>query len=315
MGWAMGLVVVASTTGCYEGYEGRAMELYSSEARPRAGAVYAECGTRLAEVDGVWAYSNGDDTTTGNSCTGDYPNAVGAYEYQCVELAQRYMHEIHGIATRWPVAAAKDMCTKQPAGVTTYWPGYAPSKGDLAVWTEGTWGHVAVVAEVLPEGIRIVEQNSSAAGTRMLYGNPHDGYKSDWGTSPGCYVHADSAPMVAPPEPASGDVVPPAQCDALGYEGECRGDTSVWSDGGKCLVRDCASEGKTCGFIAEGVGFGCLGGSEGSSVFDCGDVGFEGICNDDGTLVWAEGGACHVVSCRDLGRGCGWTESIGYDCQ
>jgi hypothetical protein len=149
----------------------------------------------------------------------------------------------------------------------------------------------------------------------MLYGNPHEGYKSDWGTSPGCYVHADDAPMVPPPDPASGDVLPPAQCDALGYEGECRGDTSVWADGGRCHVRDCASEGKTCGYIGEGVGWGCLGGNLGSSEFDCADVGFEGICNDDGTLVWVEGGTCHVVSCRDLGRGCGWSEQIGYDCQ
>ena len=71
-----------------------------------------------------------------------------------------------------------------------------------------------------------------------------------------------------------------AQCDALGYEGVCRGDTSVWSDGGRCHVRDCASEGKSCGFIAEGVGYGCLGGSEGSSVFDCADVVFTTLAGD-----------------------------------
>jgi hypothetical protein len=281
--------------------------------------VYAPCGTPLAEVDGVWAYSNGEQTTSGYSCMGEAPNAAGALEFQCVEFAQRYMHEIYGIAMIWPVDMASQMCTSQPAGVTTHGSGYAPAKGDLAVWKDGSYGHVAVVAEVRPDAIRIVEQNASTAeGTRWLHGNPHDGFFSDWESTPSCYVHADAAPATPVPPAPTPDAPAPtetAQCDALGYDGECRGETSVWSDGGRCLVRDCAAEGRTCGWIADGVGWGCLGGTEGASTFDCADVGYTGVCAADDTLVWAQGGACHAVHCPDLGQRCDWADAIGYDCQ
>jgi hypothetical protein len=189
-------------------------------------------------------------------------------------------------------------------------------RGDLAVWGNGKWGHVAVVAEVFAGGIRIVEQNSSVEGTRVLEGDPWKGYWSDWGTTPACYVHADDAgDPVAPPSPTPAS--PPksrAQCDALGYDGACYGETSVWSQDGACLVRDCASEGRTCGWIADGVGWGCLGGTSGATTFDCGDVGYTGVCAVDDTLVWVESGACRVVACPERGQKCGWDAAVGYDC-
>lgn len=317
-GWGtLRRAIVAITLGIAsacdeESFEPRDTRHPSSEAQPRAGEQYAPCGTPLAEVDGVWAYSNGPYTGTGTECIPG-PDAIGAYRYQCVEFAQRYMHEIFGLAPRWNVGAAKQMCSSYPAGVSPQPAGATPVHGDLAVFTHGDWGHVAVVAEVFADGIAIVEQNSSASGYRVLHGDPWNGYWTDYGTSPSCFMHADDnegTPTVEPPPPAPTG----AQCDALGYAGECRGSTSVWSEGGACFVRDCASEGRECGFISDDVGWGCLGGTVGSTGFDCAQLDYSGRCLQDGTLAWVEHGECKVVHCPASGRGCAWDEQIGYNC-
>jgi surface antigen len=136
------------------------------------------CGTPLGEVDGVYAYSNGADTDGYLSCGG--VSAVGAYLYQCVELAQRYMNVRFGIAPLWPVQYASQMCASQPAGVRTHWvgDGYTPKRGDLAVWRHTTAGHVAVVRRVLADGVEILEENSSLGqnGIRTIAGSPAQGY-------------------------------------------------------------------------------------------------------------------------------------------
>ena len=132
--------------------------------------VMPACGTKLNEIDGVWAYSNGVYEGTGSSCAGQ--TALGTLRYQCVEYAQRYMHDIYGIQPVWPVAVAAQMCTLNPSGTTVKWvsSGYAPKRGDLAVWTTNNYGHVAVVKSVRTDGIEIVEQNGawSTIGTRVL---------------------------------------------------------------------------------------------------------------------------------------------------
>jgi hypothetical protein len=116
-------------------------------------------------------------------------------------------------------------------------------------------------------------------------------------------------------QPEGGEVTgEAAQCDALGYEGTCFGDTSVWSEGGACRVRDCASEGRSCGWISDSAGWGCLGGTEGATTFDCSEVGYEGVCTEDDTLVWAGGNACNFIHCPDRGQSCGWDSLVGYDC-
>lgn len=316
----IGLVLVLASIGGCEAPDTtpRDAERVSSESQPRNGEQYLPCGTPLAEVDGVWAYSNGANTGTEYSCAG--LTAINTYAYQCVEFAQRYMHETFGLPQRWNVERAKQMCTSYPGGVAPIAAGALPVRGDLAVFTNGSSGHVAVVAEVFADGISIVEQNASASGTRILYGDPWGGYWTSYNTSPTCFMHADAnggggggggaaPPPVQPPPAPTG-----AQCDALGYFGDCRGDTSVWSENGACLVRDCASEGKTCGLISDAAGMGCLGGNDGSTAFDCAALDYVGTCLQDGTLVWVEGAECKAVHCPASGRSCGWDDAIGYNC-
>jgi hypothetical protein len=103
-------------------------------------------------------------------------------------------------------------------------------------------------------------------------------------------------------------------CNALGYTGTCVDDVSLWMEGGACRVRDCASEGKTCGLISNEVGYGCLQGTAGSTQFLCTDVGYAGVCLEGDVLVWSEGETCQWADCAALGYACGWTDSVGYDC-
>src|SRR5688572_25844769 len=126
------------------------------ESASQSLAATTACGTPLAEVDGIYAFSNGVHTNTGTPCAGISP--IGSYLYQCVEFAQRYMNSVFGIAPMWPVMAAAEMCTSQPAGVQTHWAGsgYVPKKGDLVVWGAvpgNPWGHVAVVRKAVSGGI------------------------------------------------------------------------------------------------------------------------------------------------------------------
>ena len=106
---------------------------------------------------------------------------------------------------------------------------------------------------------------------------------------------------------------PPATCADLGYAGACFGNVSVWSDGGRCPVRDCAAEKKTCGLISSAEGKGCLGGTSGAVVSDCGSLGYDGRCFGT-TLVWAENGACKAVDCASRGKRCGADGANGNNC-
>lgn len=160
-------------------------ELGSTTSNISTGA----CGAALNDVDGIFAYSNGANEGTGDSCGG--VSADGTYLYQCVEFAQRYFHARFGTQLRWNVAAAAQMCNANPAGTTVHWigSGYRPKHGDLIVWQGGTYGHVAVVKSASDASITIVEQNGgmNANGTRTLY--PGDNY--GWA---GCFVSGNGNP-------------------------------------------------------------------------------------------------------------------------
>jgi hypothetical protein len=227
------------------------------------------------------------------------------------------MRAMFGTPEIWPVAVAAQMCYDgyYPAGTRPYWQGsgYQPVKGDLAVWTDNNYGHVAVVKSAYQGGIEIVEQNSSAEGRRVLEGSPAEGYWTPWGTSPDCFIHADGNSN-DPGTPSGGSPAGGgASCDELGYEGACFGEVSIWAEGGDCRVRDCGGESKECGLISQDAGYGCLGGIAGATTTSCSDLGYEGRCYGD-TLVWVDNGKCRAVHCPDMGRACGMDGANGNNC-
>ncbi len=80
---------------------------------------------------------------------------------------------------------------------------------------------------------------------------PETPVSRDGGTSP-------------PPTTRDGSVAPPGgggdECARLGYLGECRGTTAVWCQEGQVRQKDCTTEGRTCGFINDSLGYYCTGG-------------------------------------------------------
>jgi hypothetical protein len=257
------------------------------------------CGTALGEVDGVYAYSNGAYTDGYQSCAGISP--VGAYLYQCVELAQRYMNTRFGIAPLWPVQYASQMCTAQPAGVRTHWvgDGYQPKRGDLAVWRHNTAGHVAVVRRVLAGGVEILEENSSLGvnGMRVVAGSPAQGYGSA-GAPVACFVEAIA-------NTGGGGGRPPSGCPQgaglyCGGNG-VTGDTSTLyrcSAGGLAVTEVCAAG---CETMPDGENDRCRAGAScpfGEGLY-CGG---NGISGDPNTLFRCGGG--RIVAEKKCASGC-----------
>ncbi len=304
--------------GCYVGRTDPRVALQHGHASSEARAgVFAPCGTPLAEVDGVWAYSNGDATGSADACAGR--DRSGALAFQSLELAQRYMHEVFDVQPLWNVEVAAQMCDpgRYPDDVTPYLVGEStPQKGDLAVWHDGGVGHVAIVRDLEGDTLAIVEQNATAAGARTL-ARSDAGWASDWGTAPDCFVRADVAwdePPAAGPVEGGDDPDGDATCSDLGSAGACTGDTLVWDDAGTCRVRDCAAEGRTCVELGA-TEHGCDGGKAEGTSFACASVGFRGACMADDTLVWVQDGACKRAHCPDAGKTCDLrSAAYGYDC-
>lgn len=124
------------------------------------------CGAVLVVVDGTEVFSNGEDTGTGISCNGE-GKAFGN-EYQCVELAMRDWH-------RWDIrfyGNARDLPFNAPLDrVEVYVNGDRRRRlvpHDWVVWTNGLYGHVAVVVAVRDDEIDIIEQNVRGNGRATL---------------------------------------------------------------------------------------------------------------------------------------------------
>lgn len=148
------------------------------------------CGTSLASFDGVDARSNGSHTGTGVGCAG-VGGVANGLRYQCVELVMRYFK------TKWNLrwyGNAKTLLDGAPrADVNVYDNGdgaHPPVPGDMLVWTNGSYGHVALVTEVGSDYVDIIEQNVAGNGRARL---PYNGARigSRWnGWVPAGWAHA-----------------------------------------------------------------------------------------------------------------------------
>jgi len=49
----------------------------------------------------------------------------------------------------------------------------------------------------------------------------------------------------------------PDPCMGIDYLGHCDGDVAEWCQSGSLARRNCASEGKTCGYVNGDVGYFC----------------------------------------------------------
>jgi hypothetical protein len=152
------------------------------------GLTMPPCHTALATWHGTEARSNGVDTGTGNSCGGW---GVHGLEYQCVELVMRHFQTTWG--TSW-YGNAKDLLANAPrVAIAVYWNGdrtHPPVAGDMLVWTQGTWGHVALVTRVGGGTIDVIEQNVAGNG-RATFTYVGGTVGGRWGTwTPAGWAHA-----------------------------------------------------------------------------------------------------------------------------
>jgi hypothetical protein len=116
-------------------------------------------GTRLAALGDLNVYSNGN----GNQ---DQVSTFGL-SYECVELAQRYAAVRYGEQKLWPVSFAYQMWGVAPTLQVPFLQNpnggaKPPQAGDLLIFDHtgaAPFGHVAVVADVGPDYVNIVEQN------------------------------------------------------------------------------------------------------------------------------------------------------------
>ena len=186
------LSLAFALAGCGPGFEEEFApppgEVNPSASQSQALGGMPACGTALVTWQGTAAYSNGPDTGTGNSCAG-----TGSYglQYQCVELVMRHFKKNWGL--RW-YANAKDILAGAPtATVDVFNNGdlaHPPVPGDMVVWPNGTWGHVALVVAVRSNAVDIIEQNVSGDGRATLpFSNGRIGAR--WTTwTPSGWAHA-----------------------------------------------------------------------------------------------------------------------------
>jgi hypothetical protein len=148
------------------------------------------CGTSLAWFDGTDARSNGRYTGTGTGCAGQGGIANGL-RYQCVELVMRHFKRKWDL--RW-YGNARDLLRNAPRStVDVYENGdraHPPVPGDMLVWENGRWGHVALVTAVTSSYVDVIEQNVNGNGkSRLTYSRGRVGPRWN-GWAPTGWAHA-----------------------------------------------------------------------------------------------------------------------------
>lgn len=96
-------------------------------------------------------------------------------------------------------------------------------------------------------------------------------------------------------------------CAGVTYEGMCDYDEVVWCESGQLEAKSCAMG---CGWDAAAGVYDCLP-EEVVVVDECGDIGYEGLCDGD-ELLYCDNGSLQSQSCA---FGCGWDAvNSYYDC-
>lgn len=90
----------------------------------------------------------------------------GAHGNQCMDLYNDYCHRVLGVDGKTGCASAKliiskDKTIKKYTKQIKNTPSFIPQKGDIAVWTGGEYGHVAIVRdnESTVNVLRTIDQN------------------------------------------------------------------------------------------------------------------------------------------------------------
>jgi surface antigen len=135
-------------------------------------------GIAIGSLDGVIGYFNGEVVA---KSWGDNHNGSGSYlglKWQCVEYIRRYYDQVfnmylgfRGDAKAWAIASVADGAVgKHGLQQFNYVNGFsvAPQKGDIIVFANGEFGHVAIIGRVTTSSIEIAQQNIVARGFKEI---------------------------------------------------------------------------------------------------------------------------------------------------
>ena len=230
--------------------------------------AYVSCGNVLKKknsttnacYDGVCAKSNGHDAGTLSSCgttsATECNSSSCGYEWQCVELVNRYFHVVFG-DTRTHGSAGCEMCEafdaksaydvhyKASCGTHTK-SNYKPIPGDALVWS----GHTAVVTKTSSTAITYMQQNAGDYyGTNSVSwttSTSPDTFGSIPGQGAACVIHERSNVCEAGDTSTSGCASGEEKtCTSKHTWGACQcipGDTRT------CASPDCCG---TCGHATQ----------------------------------------------------------------
>lgn len=127
-------------------------------------------GTVIDEYKNIAVYSNGKNYMSSHGLNYSSDDYYFGYKWQCVEYVKRFYYEIYG--HKMPDGAGNAKYFYNPIldqgelnkqrGLTQYKNGgdEKPRPGDLLVFTDGAYGHVAIVSDVGKEWLEVIQQNS-----------------------------------------------------------------------------------------------------------------------------------------------------------
>lgn len=136
-----------------------------------------EPGTKIDEFKGVAVYSNGTNYMSSHGLNFSDDGYYYGYKWQCVEFVKRYYYEKFG--HKMPDGAGNAKWFFNPMidqgeyneqrGLLQYENGgdVKPKVDDLLVFTDGAYGHVAIISEVGDNYIEVVQQNSEVPRERL----------------------------------------------------------------------------------------------------------------------------------------------------
>lgn len=133
-------------------------------------------GTKIDEYKGVAVYSNGKNYMSSHGLNFSDDDYYYGYKWQCVEFVKRFYYEQYGHKMPDGAGNAKYFFNpmleqgafNEQRGLDQYKNSgnVQPRPDDLLVFTEGAYGHVAIISEVGDNWIEVVQQNSEVPRER-----------------------------------------------------------------------------------------------------------------------------------------------------
>jgi surface antigen len=134
-------------------------------------------GTPIDEFQGVIVYSNGTNYMSSHGLNFSEDGYYYGYKWQCVEFVKRFyylkfghkMPDGAGNAKYFFNPMLEQGAFNEQRGLYQYHNGgdVKPQVNDLLVFTDGAYGHVAIISEVGKDWLEVIQQNSEV--TREKY--------------------------------------------------------------------------------------------------------------------------------------------------